>query len=162
MARYKWDDRLKTFRETAIPPESLYVPIGFDGTVSEQNPTNAQRHYRKFYTDELENNKQIFHKRTFHNIDIINGVAKKKAKGGLFDLGMFGIGDGDSGQMDQKKVGMFKAHIRVYNDDEAEIESLKRVQSLQNILQLINDINFKKFGKKLEMDLSNITSSEDK
>jgi hypothetical protein len=49
MPEYKLDDRLKVYRETNIPPESLYIGLGYDDV-----PEDKRRHYRRFYTEELE------------------------------------------------------------------------------------------------------------
>lgn len=68
MADYTWDERLKVNRETpeSVPPKSLYKAIGYDKPAGQgATPTPLQRHYRKFYRDELENNKAIFHKLPF-------------------------------------------------------------------------------------------------
>ena len=35
---YKYDPRLKTFKESFIPPESVFIPVGYDGGVTEENP----------------------------------------------------------------------------------------------------------------------------
>jgi len=73
MPVYTRDERLKVYREASAPPESLYMAIGYDGAVTDQKPTRGQRHYRKFYMDELENNKEIFKKSPFHTVPIMRG-----------------------------------------------------------------------------------------
>lgn len=47
---YAYDERLKIHREINPPPESIYMPIGFN-----QTPEDEQKQYRRFYPDELEN-----------------------------------------------------------------------------------------------------------
>lgn len=47
---YGKDERLQVDRECGIPPESLYLPLGWD-----EFPTQRRKHYRKFFPDELEN-----------------------------------------------------------------------------------------------------------
>lgn len=44
MARYHEDERLKVQRETKIPPDTLFIGLGWDET-----PTSNTRHYRRFY-----------------------------------------------------------------------------------------------------------------
>jgi hypothetical protein len=48
--KYKYDDRLKVDTEVSIPPVSLFKEIGHDPT-----PDAKQKHYRRYYPDELEN-----------------------------------------------------------------------------------------------------------
>lgn len=44
-----------------MPPKSLYHAVGFDAARADGSaPAEATKHYRKFYDDELENNKEIF------------------------------------------------------------------------------------------------------
>jgi hypothetical protein len=48
--KYKYDERLKVDVEVSIPPVSLFKEIGHDPT-----PGAKQKHYRRYYPDELEN-----------------------------------------------------------------------------------------------------------
>ena len=115
MPTYKHDDRLKTFKESFIPPASLFQPVGYDGGVTEENPQGRNKHYRKFYMDELENNKEIFDRKPFHEFDISRGQSRGLSKG-LF--GMFS--GGSANKTTVKKVGKFKGYVRVYNEEDDE------------------------------------------
>lgn len=42
------------FREVNIPPESLFMGLGWDDT-----PEAKRKHYRRYYPDELENIKEV-------------------------------------------------------------------------------------------------------
>jgi hypothetical protein len=55
---YILDPRLNVYRESNIPPESLFMGLGFD---EEPNPPEdkKKKHYRRYYPDELENIKEI-------------------------------------------------------------------------------------------------------
>lgn len=53
--KYKIDERLNVYKEYDIPPDNMFIGLGWD----EDNTTN-RRHYRQFYPDELENNKELF------------------------------------------------------------------------------------------------------
>lgn len=55
MAKYKMDERLKVDREVDAPPPTLFMPLGWDEFTGQ-----GRKHYRKFYKDELENDKSIF------------------------------------------------------------------------------------------------------
>jgi hypothetical protein len=51
MPKYALDPRLKVDREINPPPESLYIPLGWD-----EDSKTERKHYRLYYDDELENN----------------------------------------------------------------------------------------------------------
>ena len=76
MPTYKMDTRLKVYREETSPPESLFIGIGYDGAVTDHIPSTSNRHYRKMYHDELENNKEIFNKSVFYNSDVMRGQSR--------------------------------------------------------------------------------------
>ena len=48
--QYKWDERLGVDREVEIPPQTVFMPIGYDRTKDD-----GIKHYRRYYPDELEN-----------------------------------------------------------------------------------------------------------
>ena len=60
--------RLKINREHKMPPLSIYQAIGYN-----ENADDNKKHYRRFYVDELENNKEIFSKSPFTQCDIERG-----------------------------------------------------------------------------------------
>jgi len=87
MPKYERDNRLKIYREALdAPPESIYVPVGYDGAITDQMPSKGNKHYRKFYMDELENNKEIFPRQPFHKIPIIRGQSRGLSSGLLDSL----------------------------------------------------------------------------
>ena len=61
--KYKYDDRLKIFREVEPPPVSLYLAIGFN-----QTPEDTKKHYRRYYPDELENIDDVVGRKPFKRI----------------------------------------------------------------------------------------------
>ena len=104
------------YREVNPPPSSLYMAIGHDDQVSQQIPANLNKHYRKIYQDELENNKEIFNHSVFYNTDVTRGQSRG-IESGLFS-GMFGVASEES---TVKNMGKFKGHINIYNiEDEKQ------------------------------------------
>lgn len=70
--KYKIDERLNVYKEYDIPPDNMFIGLGWD----EDNTTN-RRHYRQYYPDELENNKELFpQKSPFNAYDIVYGLPK--------------------------------------------------------------------------------------
>ena len=54
MPQYQLDKRLNVFREVNMPPDTLFIGLGWD-----ENPESKRRHYRRYYPDELENIKEV-------------------------------------------------------------------------------------------------------
>jgi hypothetical protein len=71
--KYEFDDRIKMKREVKPkPPNSIFYELGFD-TNPPDNVEEGNKHYRRFYDDELENVDEIFPKKAFHTVNIIRG-----------------------------------------------------------------------------------------
>jgi hypothetical protein len=71
--KYVFDERIKMMRESKPkPPSTLYYEIGYD-KIAPENPEQGNKHYRRFYDDELENIKEIFPRKAFHSCDIVRG-----------------------------------------------------------------------------------------
>ena len=73
-------------------------------------------HYRKYYDDELENNKELFPKQPFINVDIKRGQSRGLKKS-WFNFGAEKTDESGS-VSNEKVVGSFKGRIKVYNDEE--------------------------------------------
>jgi len=58
MPEYAPDARLKIKKEVNPPPDVLYMGLGWDENGEDE--TLKKKHYRQFYNDELENNKEYF------------------------------------------------------------------------------------------------------
>ena len=168
MPKYEWDNRLKVNREAPdAPPESIYVPIGYDGAITDRMPAKGNKHYRKFYMDELEHNKELFPRQPFHKIQIIRGQSRGLSKGLLDSIdqltSFFGPKVDASGfKTNLKEVGYFKGHLSIYNEEDNELYAQERVAKIQSLEQTIRNIHLKKYGKPIELDLAAMESSEDK
>lgn len=76
-----FDERIKMMREVLPkPPNTLYYEIGFD-KVAPEKKEDGNKHFRRFYDDELENVKDIFPKKAFHTCDIVRGQSRGLSKG---------------------------------------------------------------------------------
>jgi hypothetical protein len=72
MPNYKRDARLKVDKEFNPPPDTLFIPLGWD-----EDATTKRKHYRQYYNDELENNKEIFAKKSpFDSFSLIRGQSR--------------------------------------------------------------------------------------
>jgi len=104
MPVYEKDTRLKIFRERNKPPSSIYYEVGYDGPITNAEPAVRNKHYRKYYVDELENNRQIFFRKTFSNIDVKRGQSRGLRKG-LLDMLFSPDVDNAGFKTDSKVVG---------------------------------------------------------
>lgn len=100
-------------------------------------PERLNKHYRKIYNDELENNKEIFKRSVFTNASIYRGQERGASQGFFASLFSAPILD-DSGQVSSlKEVGQFKGFVCVHNDKEDEdFENVKnkKTQELDSLL----------------------------
>jgi len=77
---YEMDERLKVYKEIDPPHDDLYMGLGWD-----ENKDTKRKHYRQFYSGNLENNTEIFpEKSPFDTFDIKRGQSRGIKKGGLF------------------------------------------------------------------------------
>lgn len=69
--KYTEDTQLQVWRENAadVPPKELFIGLGWD-----KDKDSKTRHYRRFYTEELENVKEIIPKPSpFNSYDVKRG-----------------------------------------------------------------------------------------
>jgi hypothetical protein len=79
--KYKLDERLQVHREVDMPPENMFIGLGWDET-----PEDNRKHYRRFYNDELEFVKDVMPVVTpFHEFIIKKGQTRG-ASAGLFSM----------------------------------------------------------------------------
>ena len=114
-------------------------------------------HYRKYYDDELENNKELFPKEPFLNVPIKRGQSRGLKKS-WFNFG--GDKTDESGSVSNEKiVGSFKGRIRVYNDTEEKEYRAEKREKMEKIMDLIKTIHFKTFKQPFELTLDEILES---
>jgi len=78
--RYALDPRLKVDKEVCPPPANMYIPLGWD-----EDKNSNRKHYRKFYNDELENNRDIFPTESpFNSYKLKRGQSRGGASSGMF------------------------------------------------------------------------------
>jgi len=77
----------------------------------------SNKHYRKFYNDELEHNSDLFGEKVFTSVDIVRGQSRglKKSWWNVFSAQQT---DESGESSDKKKVGYFKGRISVFNEED--------------------------------------------
>ena len=80
------NDRLRNWEEIDIPPKEVFEPLGWDRKPNE----SEEKHYRKFYTDELESIEDLMSKPSeFDQFMLKKGQSRGAGGGGLLG-GLFG------------------------------------------------------------------------
>ena len=77
-----------------------------------RSPVDEIKHYRRYYTDELENCREVMPASPFLHEDITR--AEKKS------AGLFGDADADPSSSTIKTTGRFKGLVKVFNKDRLE------------------------------------------
>mmetsp|Transcript_3806 Transcript_3806/g.5094 ORF Transcript_3806/g.5094 Transcript_3806/m.5094 type:complete len:118 (+) Transcript_3806:94-447(+) len=97
------------------------------------NKTN--KHYRVFFEDELENDKEIFPKGIFYNAPIQRGQTRGVEKS------WFSFGGGNTDESGQEStlriVGKFKGVIDIFNEEEQQEFDDEKKRLLDEIFALL-------------------------
>lgn len=139
---YENDTRLNCMREIKVPNTLIFEPLGWDRVPGE----SKEKHYRKFYTNELETVKEVMSKPSeFMCYDLKRGQSRG-AKKSFFDFG--GGKKDENGEQDTTQImGKFKALITVTKKDEELEKKMVINNKLVEIRKLISKIYTKKFNK---------------
>ena len=93
--KYQWSERLKIEVEVNPPPKEMFMELGHDS-----KPGAGEKHYRRYYRDELENIKDAFGEHLIESPFLAEKVTRmKKVKTGGMLGGMFGGDDGAEEQV---------------------------------------------------------------
>lgn len=95
--KYKYDLRLALDKEVDIPPANLFMEIGFNKTKEENH-----KHYRRYYTKELEELPEVMPASPFY-LEPIYRMAPK--------AGILSLGSKDSADDELAVTGYFKGLI---------------------------------------------------
>lgn len=108
MPVYEMDKRLKVYREVKMPPISAYIGLGWD----ENPPEQKRKHYRRYYTQELETVKEIMPVESpFASFSIMRGQSRGATKQ-WWKIG--GQKEDDAGEVTTETVvGKFKGIVTV-------------------------------------------------
>ena len=167
---YEFNEELKFYVEKDGPPESMYKTVGFndlkqvrimmEGNDEEKRKSDVKllrgmtkveknnrmmeqsnKHYRKYYEDELENNKALFPEMPFLKVEIKRGQSRGLQKSSWFSWGSTQVED-ESGQVSNEKVvGFFKGRIKITNPEEERKYTKEKEYKMKQIMDLINTIH---------------------
>lgn len=143
--KYMLNERLNNYEEVDKPPKEVYEPLGWDRIPNE----TTEKHYRKFYTDNLEEVTECMSKPSEFDCYMLKKGQSRGASSGLLG-GLFGGGpkvDESGSETTEKEVGKFKALITISQKSEEEEKLQRKNWKLSRIIELINEIHIQKYGK---------------
>lgn len=151
MPQYTYDERLKIHRETNIPPKEIFMPLGFD-----PEHDSLQKHYRKYYEDELENIKEVMSKSPFQEYSIYRGQCR-----GLSESVFFKDEYDEAGQVTNiQNVGKFKAIVTVENIEQYQAYQTVKESRISVLKGLLNSLHEKITGEPLNFDYNKLSTCE--
>ena len=141
-AKYIKNERLNVRVEHEQPPESVFLGLGFDDDHS-GDPT--KRHYRRYYTDELENIKDVMPVASpFDQYEIKKGQTRG-ASSGLFSFSFGKKKEDDSGSLSTEAImGKFKGLIMVATETEQDEYKEEHMDKVHKLKIALNSLSLKK------------------
>ena len=143
------------YREVAPPTEALFVGLGWDPKFD-----SKVRHYRRYYTSELEAVKEVMPVATpFATFDLKRGQTRGATKGGLFSFGA--QKQDESGEAsDEQVVGKFKGIVTVQTKEDKERYQERKGALIHDLRLKLDLLSKKKTGKPLEFRLEKLDKME--
>ena len=148
---YKFDERLKIYREDIPPPVEVFMSVGYDPKYD-----SKQKHYRRFYEDELENIKEIIPRSPFMTYKIMRGQARGLSKSWFSK----DIVD-ESGQIsDVREVGQFKGIVTVINKDKQEGFEIVKQTRINILKDCLNKLSQGIFNEPFDFNYDKLLTAE--
>lgn len=150
---YTFDERLKIHREDIPPPKEIYMAVGYD-----PKHDSKQKHYRRFYEDELENINEIMPRSPFQSYEITKGQSRGLSNSWFSDDEV-----DDAGQVSNiRNVGYFKGIISVINKDKQESTELVKQTRINILKDSLNTLSQYILEKPFEFDYDSLSTAEGK
>ncbi len=115
MPTYGIHERLKVDIEVNVPPETLFLGLGYDET-----PESKTKHYRRFYPKELELITEVMPVPSpFETFDLKRGQSRGASKG-FWPFGGGAKTDASGEASTEQVVGIFKGIVTVQTAEDRE------------------------------------------
>ena len=148
---YIYDDRLKIYREDIPPPKEVFLPIGYD-----PKHDSKQKHYRRFYEDELENIEEVMPKSPFQSCEIKKGQSRGLSRGWFWSRKT-----DESGQASTVRfAGEFKGIVSVINRERQDGFEMIKNTRLQILKESLNSLSESVLEQPFEFDYETLNSAE--
>jgi C2 domain len=152
---YTLDANLNVHREGTLPPDSLYIGLGYD-----ENPEENKKHYRRYYPDELENVTDLMGEPPFLQYMLKRGQTRGASKS-FFSFGSKKE-DASGAVSTEQIVGKFKCLIDIDSKKDKEEHKEIKDEKLHNLKVKLNSLSLKKKGKPMDFNLEKLDSAEGK
>jgi hypothetical protein len=127
----------------------------------EMRTLKTKEHYRKFYEDELENNKELLGDNPFITYPLKRGSQRGNSASFFGSLFSSDRQDEDGEVQTDKEVGFFKGRIDVYNIEERKRTTEEKENLIQEIFKNLDTIYEKDHpGEKLPVTPEDLASRE--
>lgn len=149
------DQRLKVYKESQGPPETLFLGLGWD-----EDPDTHRKHYRRFYPKELETVQDIMHKPSpFETYSLMRGQSRG-AKKSFWPFGKAQKTD-ESGQVSTEQVvGKFKGIVTVQTEQDRIKYGERKNELLEMLKSKLNTISKNKLGKPFQLEMEMLDTLE--
>lgn len=148
---YQYDDRLKIYREGIAPPKEVYMAVGYD-----PKHDSKQKHYRRFYEDELENIEEVMPGSPFQTFPVMRGQSRGLSKGWFWKQNT-----DEAGQVSTlKEVGKFKGIVSVMHKDREKAFSLVKETRIKILKESLNTLSQALFKEDFKYDYDKLSSAE--
>ena len=128
--------------------------------IMQQIYDKTNKHYRRFFEDELEHDLEIFPKPVFYTAEIQRGQSRG------VESSWFSFGGGQQDESGQEStirtVGKFKGTIEITNPARKQKFEDEKDELLKEIFEVLSELYQKKTGEHKAFDLSCAETSEDK
>jgi hypothetical protein len=139
-----------------IPPDSLYIGLGFDDT-----PEDKRRHYRRYYADELENVRELLYNPSPFDTYYLKRGQTRGASKGLWPFSK--AKEDESGSVDTEQiVGRFKCLIDIESERERKEHAEEKEEKLHHLKTKLNMLSLKKTKKPIEFNIEKLEKMESK
>jgi hypothetical protein len=135
------------------PPPSLFIGLGYNKV----SPAKEDRHYRRYYPDELEQVKEVIPRKPFHEESIYRG-ASQGAKGWLSS--MFKKNSANGAVEEKQEVGYFKGLIKAYNKAEMAMTVIGTQERNNLVLKLLHELYQRKKGQPMSFNFDKLETFE--
>jgi hypothetical protein len=149
--------RKQTLKRTNEDPGSNKCQTDLSNTERLYQLTN--KHYRKYYEDELENNKDLFPSHVFERVDIVRGQSRGLSQSWLSSLWSSQRVDESDEQTNNKVVGYFKGRIDCYNIEEEKQHNVEKKKKVEYIFSMLSTIYSKIYDRDFPFTIKQIRNS---
>lgn len=152
-AKYELDPRLKVNREVGAPPKELYIGLGWD-----EHAGQDRKHYRQYYADELENDKDVFERESPFEAYLLTKGQNGRTGNGMYKNTGVNEAAGEATEA-LKVVGKFKSIVEVANRQDTEDYQARKASIIKTLKFQLNALSLKRTKRPYLFDTDKLQSA---